>query len=129
MSRFFAVVLCALVPLPAAAGCVVSVFFDFASARLTPDTRAVLDRVAAVHPGAPLRILGHGDAPGSEFENLVISRARAEAVSAYLAARGLTGTVAIAAQGQTDLVVIDHGKVRRNRRVELYLPSCSSGLF
>jgi outer membrane protein OmpA-like peptidoglycan-associated protein len=104
-------------------------FFDFASARLSADNRAVLDKIAREYGGALISVVGHGDAPGSEFENLVISRKRAEAVTGYLEARGARRILGTAGHAQIDLEVADHGPNRRNRRVEVYISPCTLGGF
>jgi outer membrane protein OmpA-like peptidoglycan-associated protein len=66
------------------------VYFEFASARLQPESDTVLDEVVAVlrrHPDWRLRVEGHTDDVGSEADNLRLSRQRAEAVRAALAQR------------------------------------------
>lgn len=115
----------ALASSPAMAGCNLWLQFDFGSARPGPQGVALLDRVAAMYPRSSYYIVGHADAPGSEFENLVISRARTEAVAAHLVARGATGIRSQAARAQTRMLVVDHGPKRVNRRVEVYVSPCS----
>ncbi|WP_245593502.1 OmpA family protein [Azospirillum halopraeferens] len=63
--------------------------FDFGSARIRPESRAVLDRVAAVMQSPEgraesFRVIGHTDAVGAAAANLALSRRRAAAVAAYL---------------------------------------------
>lgn len=122
------VLLLALVlgPAPAIAqGCNLWTQFDFGSARIPAEGRALLDRTARMFPGASYAITGHADAPGTEFENLVISRRRAEAVADYLVARGATGISSLTALAQTRMLVVDHGPEVKNRRVEIYVSPCS----
>ena len=70
--------------------------FEFDSAALTLRARQDLDGVAAAlnDPqlvAARLTLEGHTDATGSEEYNLRLSQRRAEAVVAYLVARGVAG--------------------------------------
>ncbi len=63
--------------------------FAFDSYDLTPDTKQVLDRVAAVladdlMKGNRFLIEGHADASGSDDYNLKLSKQRAHAVTEYL---------------------------------------------
>ena len=119
-----------LVAAPAlAVGCNLWLQFGFGSAEIRPDGRALLDKVARLYPSASYEIFGHADAPGSEFRNLVISRRRAEAVAAYLAARGVAGVVSLEALAQTDLLVAEHGPKKTNRRVEIYVSPCSEAVL
>lgn len=68
-----------------------SVFFPSGQAELGPDARRLLDGVAATYKGTTqrLEITGHTDTRGSAAVNATLSRARAEAVRGYLAARGI----------------------------------------
>lgn len=86
-------------PGPAAAQCTArlaeasdGIAFAPASARLTQQSTAALDRVAEIAracPGPRLRIAGHTDSDGDAQANLRLSQARAEAVAAALASRGI----------------------------------------
>ena len=65
------------------------VHFEFGSAELTPQAKAVLDELGAALRTDDLkpyrfRIVGHTDAIGSEEYNLDLSRQRAKAVERYL---------------------------------------------
>lgn len=112
-----------------AQGCHLWLQFGFGSAAILPDGRAVLDKAARLYPGAGYTITGHADAPGTEFENLAISRRRVEAVSDYLAGQGVTGVVRMTAMGQAKLLKVDHGPVALNRRVEVQLSPCSKAVL
>ncbi len=64
--------------------------FEYASARLTPDARIVLDSLGqALNDPAlresRMRIAGHTDARGADAYNLTLSRQRAQSVADYLA--------------------------------------------
>lgn len=63
--------------------------FEYASAKLTPDARIVLDNLGAALADPTLRdarfgVAGHTDARGSDAYNLTLSRQRARAVAEYL---------------------------------------------
>ncbi len=66
-----------------------AVNFEYASAKLTPDARILLDNLgqALNDPalrGSRIRVAGHTDARGSDAYNLVLSRQRARSVADYL---------------------------------------------
>lgn len=66
-----------------------AVNFEYASAKLTPDARLVLDNLAQalVDPalsGSRFRVAGHTDARGSDAYNLGLSKLRARAAADYL---------------------------------------------
>lgn len=112
-----------------AVGCNLWLQFGFGSAEIDADGRALLNKVARLYPSASYEIFGHADAPGTEFQNLVVSRRRAEAVAAYLAGRGIAGVVLLKALAQTDLLVAEHGPNQKNRRVEIYVSPCSEAVL
>lgn len=108
------------------------VLFDFASAELTAQGRIALDAVAGSLKAAyadPLIVLvSHADRIGPPQANLALSKRRAEAVRAYLAARGLP-QASMLAEGRGDaepLVICENTDLRElraclqpNRRVEI----------
>ena len=66
--------------------------FEFDSAELTPEAKAIVDRVATVLKHDLMRdkvieIDGHADARGDDHYNLTLSERRAQAVSDYLVTR------------------------------------------
>ena len=103
------------------------IFFEFNSADLRPEGRALLDKVGAALASDELAtfrfsVEGHTDSVGSDGYNSSLSAERAEAVKAYLMAQGVPaerlgtvghGEVAPVADNETD-----DGR-QRNRRVEL----------
>lgn len=101
------------------------VFFDFDSAELTDQSRAILDVAAEQIPAADvtrIMIVGHTDTAGANSYNDALSTRRAEAVAAYLAAAGISrGMMSISARGESDLAVSTADNIRepRNRRVEI----------
>ncbi|WP_431855727.1 OmpA family protein [Azospirillum sp.] len=100
--------------------------FDFGSARIRPESQAVLDRVAAVMaaPGAEtvrFRIVGHTDDVGSDAGNLELSRRRAAAVKDYLVRVRRIAAARLDAAGMGKRALIDQANPRspENRRVEI----------
>ena len=103
------------------------IFFEFNSADLRPEGRALLDKVGAALASDELAtfrfsVEGHTDSVGSEGYNSSLSAERAQAVKTYLMAQGVPadrlgtvghGEAAPVADNQTD-----DGR-QRNRRVEL----------
>ncbi len=100
--------------------------FDFNATAIRPESRVILDRVAAVMtaPAAGstrFRVVGHTDAVGGDAANLALSERRALAVVAYL-----TGHHHIAAnrleasgRGMRELLLPDQPTASANRRVEI----------
>ena len=103
------------------------IFFEFNSAQLRPDAEVLLEKVGTALASDELEVYrfsveGHTDSVGSENYNEELSRERAEAVKAFLLARGVPedrlGTIG---HGETEPVAAnasDEGR-QRNRRVEL----------
>lgn len=99
--------------------------FEFDSARLTDDARAVLDTLgrALQHPqlaGARIRIAGHTDGKGSDAYNLKLSERRAAAVADYLVRqhRLEAGKLVIEGHGKRKLLYPADPDNPLNRRVE-----------
>jgi len=66
--------------------------FDTDSAVLTAESSAQLDNIATIlraYPRAHVAVVGHTDSVGSEADNVVLSRARANTVAAKLTANGV----------------------------------------
>ncbi|WP_451988812.1 OmpA family protein [Azospirillum argentinense] len=100
--------------------------FDFNSARIRPDSRAVLDRIGAVMTApeaatARFRIVGHTDAVGGDAANRALSQRRAEAVADYLAERhGVRrDRLDTAGMGAREPLLPKKPKAAENRRVEI----------
>jgi outer membrane protein OmpA-like peptidoglycan-associated protein len=102
------------------------VYFEFASARLRPESEAAIAEVADVlrrHPSWRVRIEGHTDDVGGVEPNLALSRQRAEAVRAAILARlGAGGerleTAGFGAGQPRESNRTPEGRAR-NRRVEI----------
>jgi OOP family OmpA-OmpF porin len=103
------------------------ILFEFDSTELLPESESLLARLGAALASDDLArfhfsVEGHTDSLGSEGYNSTLSERRAEAVKAYLMARGIP---------EQRLATLGHGEVRpvasnqsdegrqRNRRVEV----------
>jgi len=101
-----------------------SVYFDFDSAVLRSDAKAVLDDVAAVlveNPGITVRITGNTDSEGPEDYNMDLAERRAAAVREYLIGRGVSaGSLSTVSYGEEQPAVPNTSKENRalNRRAE-----------
>ena len=99
--------------------------FDTGKATIKPESQPVLEEVrklAAAHPEMKLRIEGHTDNAGNAASNRKLSEQRAEAVKAWLVAKGVKASqLSTAGLGDTKPVA-DNGNEEgraKNRRVEL----------
>ncbi len=100
--------------------------FAFSSASIQPESRIVLDRLAAVMKspeaaGIPFRIIGHTDGVGSDASNMALSRRRAAAVKDYLVRHHHITADRLEAIGMGKRELIDRANPRAagNRRVEI----------
>jgi outer membrane protein OmpA-like peptidoglycan-associated protein len=99
--------------------------FDFDSDRIRPDAAANLNSLAASfvkYPNSDLLIVGHTDSRGDDAYNMSLSQRRANAASAYLAARGVPASrIRTSGRGEMEPVAsndTDAG-MQQNRRVEI----------
>ncbi len=101
------------------------ILFDFNSAEIRPESKPVLDEVLELlkkEPDWSLTIEGHTDSIGSDTDNLVLSRRRAESVKAYLTASGVNeNRLKSVGKGESEPVADNDTELgrARNRRVEL----------
>jgi len=99
-----------------------SIFFDFNSAKLRPESTPELIRIQKMIEdyGQPVVIAGHTDAIGSDDYNMELSAERAEAVKAYLVEAGVdSDLIDTTGKGETEPVgdnETDEGR-QANRRV------------
>jgi len=106
---------------------IANVNFDFASAKLTPAAKRVLDKVAAVvieHGFNMIQLAGHTDVFASAgYDNQKLSEQRAAAVKAYLAKKLVGEGIAVKTLGlaSKEPVIAKSDDVSRalNRRVEI----------
>ncbi len=101
--------------------------FGFASAKLSSSSYPLLDEVAAIlaaNAGIQLSVEGHSSSDGKYDANMKLSQQRAEAVKAYLEAKGIDPG-RISAKGYGPDKPLNTGKTEaekaKNRRVELIL--------
>ncbi len=98
-----------------------TITFAFDSAQLDANARAVLDRQAdwiRQFPEVRFRVYGHTDAVGSDAYNRRLGQRRANAVVAYLSARGISRArlEAVVSFGETQPLILTQDRERRNRR-------------
>lgn len=103
-----------------------SVYFDFASATIRPESQRTLDEIASIlehHKDWRLQIDGHTDAIGGDADNLKLSQQRAEAVKAALASQHGIDAARLGTAGYGESQAVDTNDTAEgrshNRRVEL----------
>ncbi len=103
-----------------------AVTFEYASAKLTPDARIVLDNLGRALSDTTLRdsrfrVAGHTDARGSDAYNLALSKQRAQSVADYLVRvhRIDAQRLSVEGFGRTQLLDPDHPQSAVNRRVQI----------
>jgi outer membrane protein OmpA-like peptidoglycan-associated protein len=101
--------------------------FESGRSMLTPQSYAVLNDVAAslvANPTVRIEVSGHTDSTGVRVRNVALSQARAQAVRAYLASKGV-GPERMVAKGYGPDKAVATNKTpagrAQNRRVELNL--------
>ncbi|MEY4270349.1 MAG: hypothetical protein RLZZ58_1565, partial [Pseudomonadota bacterium] len=101
------------------------VFFDWDSARLTPEAKSVLDNAIDAYGscgGANVRVAGYTDTSGTSSYAAGLSQRMASSVTNYLVTHGVDATrVNTTAFGESQLRVPTADGVReiQNRRVEI----------
>lgn len=109
------------------------VTFEFDKARLTPNAKIILDRVAGAlekRPDIKVEIGGHTDFKGSDSYNLSLSDRRSKSVMDYLVSKGIdAGRMTARGYGETMPVADNNTEEGRelNRRVELKVTESSGG--
>lgn len=98
-----------------------TVNFEFNKATLDAEARQILDRQAdwiRQFPEVRFRVYGHTDLVGPAAYNKRLGLRRANAVVAYLTARGISRSrlEAVASFGETQPLVVTENRERRNRR-------------
>jgi outer membrane protein OmpA-like peptidoglycan-associated protein len=106
-----------------------SIQFEFASAKLLPESRPLLDNLAKAINSDKLRgftfvVEGHTDITGSAEYNQKLSDQRAMSVLTYLASKGVSKErLKSLGKGSTDLLTPDKPDEAENRRVRIILNS------
>lgn len=99
--------------------------FDFDSARLRPESIAILDKAVATLKGwgdVKVEVAGHTDSVGTDEYNLNLSQSRAETVRAYLIDKGIPADRLTAKGYGESMPEADNDTAEgrfKNRRVEL----------
>ena len=98
--------------------------FVYASDRLTPKSRKIIDQIVAIlkkYPDVQVEIGGHTDSDGAARRNLLLSQKRAEAVKRYLVRHGIPAKRLVAkGYGESKPLVKNDTRAHKqiNRRVE-----------
>ncbi len=107
-------------------GVLEGVNFATGSAKLTPESRGILDRVAQTlqeWPDVKVEIAGHTDSQANDDFNMKLSQARAESVKKYLVSKGVDES-RLTPKGYGETQPIDDNATAagraKNRRVELH---------
>ena len=103
-----------------------AVNFEYASAKLTPDARLVLDNLGKALADAALassrfRVAGHTDARGGDAYNLALSKQRARSVADYLRSQhGIAAQrLSVEGYGRSQLLDATAPDSAVNRRVQI----------
>lgn len=102
-----------------------TVYFDFDSSSLDPQTRNIIKAHAAhlnANPDIKVALEGHCDERGTREYNLALGERRAKAVSQLMRALGISSNrVSTVSYGEEKPVALGHneGAWRQNRRVEI----------
>jgi len=105
-------------------GVITGIRFDTTRAVIRPESRPTLDQAVAVlaaYPDLRLEIVGHTDDRGPRERNLELSRARADAVRAYLVDHGIAGDRVTTRGAGPDEPIADNKSAdgrAANRRIE-----------
>jgi outer membrane protein OmpA-like peptidoglycan-associated protein len=68
------------------------IFYESGKSEIKAESKVILDHIVAIlndNPGVTLQIISHTDAVGDDKSNLKLSKKRAEAVAAYMVAKGI----------------------------------------
>ena len=102
-----------------------TLYFDEGSTTLSPESKAVVDRMfveIAKRPAAEITVIGHTDSVGTDPYNDKLSLERAERMRRMLIDLGVPAqNISAAGRGKRELVVptADNVSEPRNRRVEI----------
>jgi OOP family OmpA-OmpF porin len=99
------------------------IYFEFNSARITPQSNEILDRVNALLQGSNVQLIveGHTDAGGEASYNKQLSQKRADSVKSYLLNNGNQNTQIDAIGYGEEQPISNNPKDKINRRVEIHL--------
>jgi outer membrane protein OmpA-like peptidoglycan-associated protein len=104
-----------------------NIFFDSGTATLKPESTAEINKLADFmqkHPTTKIRIIGHTDNVGNEYDNKLLSENRAKAVMNALLLKGVDQT-RLDFQGLGESSPVDSNETeagrKRNRRTEFVI--------
>ena len=108
--------------------------FETGSANIRPESKPILDAVAAALKGHPeflaVEIAGHADERGTDALNARLTKARAKSVMDALVARGISKR-RLVSQGYGEYCPLDKRKTaaayEKNRRVEFKIVKTDDG--
>jgi outer membrane protein OmpA-like peptidoglycan-associated protein len=101
--------------------------FDYDADELTPDDRAVLDKIATCLTSGPLKgkvvsLIGRADPRGTEEYNLGLGSRRSHSVSQYLGRLGVgEAQLGVTTRGALDAAGTDEAGWKEDRRVDIQL--------
>lgn len=104
-------------------------YFDFDSANVQANARAVLTKLAKCFSDGPLKgrkmnLVGHADPRGEEEYNMVLGGKRADNVKHFLVSVGLPESQAMTtSRGEMDATGTDEAGWAKDRRVDVVLAS------
>jgi peptidoglycan-associated lipoprotein len=104
-------------------------YFDFDSANVQENARAVLTKLAKCFSDGPLKgrkmnLVGHADPRGEEEYNMVLGGRRADNVKHFLVSVGLPDAQAMTtSRGEMDATGTDESSWAKDRRVDVVLAS------
>ncbi|MET3129976.1 OOP family OmpA-OmpF porin [Oxalobacteraceae bacterium GrIS 1.11] len=104
-----------------------SIEFELGKTSITSSGKGILDEMAGALQklkDQKVELIGHTDNTGVRDSNLALSRARAEAVRAYLAQKGIDPALLTASGKGPDSPLADNGTAdgrARNRRIEFHI--------
>lgn len=102
-------------------------FFDYDSAHVQPEARAVLTKLAKCFSDGPLKgrkmnLVGHADPRGEEEYNMVLGGKRSDNVKKLLVSVGLPdGQASTTSRGEMDATGTDESSWAKDRRVDVVL--------
>lgn len=103
-----------------------NIFYEFGSAKLTPDSYKGLDALVKLlndNPNITIEIGAHTDYVGSDESNKKLSEERAKSVTDYLMEKGIEKErLTAVGYGETEPVVPDKPLVRQNRFLKVGVP-------
>lgn len=103
-----------------------NIFFEFASAKLTPESNSGLDALVKLlndNPNITIEISAHTDYVGGDEANKKLSQERAKSVVDYLMSKGIDAErLTAVGYGESEPVVPDRVLVRQHRFLKVGVP-------